>query len=75
MTDPVDGSARPGPGFAGAALAVLSAGTFGLSGVFASVLISARVVYFLLSAAAGEAVLPPLVMAWGGMRVVGIYGL
>jgi hypothetical protein len=54
---------------------VLSAGTFGLSGVFASALISARAVYFLLSAAAGEAVLPPLVMAWGGMRVVGIYGL
>jgi threonine/homoserine efflux transporter RhtA len=25
-------------------------------------------VYFLLSAAVGEAVLPPLVMAWGGLR-------
>jgi len=30
-----------GPGLAGAALAVLSAGTFGLSGIFASALISA----------------------------------
>ncbi len=41
MTDPVDGGARPAPGFAGVALAVLSAGTFGLSGIFASALISA----------------------------------
>ena len=32
---------REGPGFAGVALAVLSAGTFGLSGIFASALISA----------------------------------
>lgn len=41
MTDPVDGGARPGPGFAGIALAVLSAGTFGMSGIFAPALISA----------------------------------
>jgi drug/metabolite transporter (DMT)-like permease len=41
MPDPGDGSARPGAGGAGIALAVLSAGTFGTSGVFASALISA----------------------------------
>ena len=41
MTDPVDGGDRPGPRFAGVALAVLSAGTFGMSGIFASALISA----------------------------------
>jgi hypothetical protein len=39
MTDPVDGNARPSPGFTGVALAVLSAGTFGMSGIFASALI------------------------------------
>ena len=32
---------REGPGFAGVALAVLSAGTFGMSGIFASALITA----------------------------------
>ena len=41
MTNPVDSGARPGPGLAGVALAVLSAGTFGVSGIFASALISA----------------------------------
>lgn len=35
-----DGTARPGPATAGIALAVLSAGTFGTSGIFASALIS-----------------------------------
>jgi len=40
MTDPGKGGARPGPAAAGIALAVLSAGTFGTSGVFASALIS-----------------------------------
>src|ERR1039458_1770361 len=40
MTDPGDGTARPGPATAGIALAVLSAGTFGTSGIFASALIS-----------------------------------
>jgi drug/metabolite transporter (DMT)-like permease len=41
MPDPGDGSGRPGAAAGGAALAVLSAGTFGTSGIFASVLISA----------------------------------
>jgi drug/metabolite transporter (DMT)-like permease len=41
MRDPGDGSARPGAAAGGVALAVLSAGTFGTSGIFASVLISA----------------------------------
>lgn len=41
MTDLADGSARPGPGAGGVGLAVLSAGTFGLSGIFGSALISA----------------------------------
>ena len=136
MTDPGRGTARPGPAAAGLALAVLSAGTFGTSGIFAAALIStgwspaavaiarlggsavllavpavlqlrgrrtaagavaalaglallaglagsARVspagimwglgeavslaAYFLLSAAAGDQVLPPLVMAWAGL--------
>lgn len=40
MTDSGDGSARPGPTAAGIALAVLSAGAFGTSGIFASALIS-----------------------------------
>ena len=40
MTDPGHGTARSGPAAAGIALAVLSAGTFGTSGVFASALIS-----------------------------------
>lgn len=40
MPDPGDSSARPGAA-AGIALAVLSAGTFGTSGIFASALISA----------------------------------
>ena len=40
MTDPGDGTARPGPAAAGIALAVLSAGTFGASGIFGSALIS-----------------------------------
>jgi drug/metabolite transporter (DMT)-like permease len=40
MTDPGNGSARPGPAATGIALAVLSAGTFGTSGIFASALIS-----------------------------------
>lgn len=35
-----DGAARPGPATAGIILAVLSAGTFGTSGIFASALIS-----------------------------------
>jgi drug/metabolite transporter (DMT)-like permease len=29
--------------------------------------------YFLLSAAAGEAVLPPLVMAWGGLSISAVF--
>jgi len=37
---PAAGSARPGPAAAGLALAVLSAGTFGISGIFASALLS-----------------------------------
>lgn len=41
MTDPRDGSARPGLIVTGIALAVLSAGTLGTSGIFASALISA----------------------------------
>jgi drug/metabolite transporter (DMT)-like permease len=41
MPDPGDGSVRPGAAASGVALAVLSAGTFGTSGIFASVLISA----------------------------------
>jgi drug/metabolite transporter (DMT)-like permease len=41
MTDPEDGGLRSGPAAAGIALAVLSAGTFGTSGIFASALISA----------------------------------
>jgi drug/metabolite transporter (DMT)-like permease len=40
VTDPGRGTARPGPAAAGIALAVLSAGTFGTSGIFASALIS-----------------------------------
>ena len=40
MTDPGHGTARSGPAAAGIALAVLSAGTFGTSGIFASALIS-----------------------------------
>ena len=40
VTDPGDGTARPGPAAAGTALAVLSAGTFGTSGIFGSALIS-----------------------------------
>src|SRR6476661_2807422 len=40
VTDPGHGAARPGPAAAGIALAVLSAGTFGTSGIFASALIS-----------------------------------
>src|SRR5580698_11162385 len=41
MPDPGDGGARPSAAASGIALAVLSAGTFGTSGIFASVLISA----------------------------------
>src|ERR1700690_4147061 len=99
MPDPGDGSARPGAAASGVALAVLSAGTFGTSGIFASVLISAGwsppavaiarlgeaavlwgllqavclAAYFLLAAPAGEAVLPPLVMAWGGLCVSAVF--
>jgi drug/metabolite transporter (DMT)-like permease len=40
VTDSGNGSARPGTAAAGIALAVLSAGTFGTSGIFASALIS-----------------------------------
>src|SRR5580698_6231236 len=40
MPDPGGGGARPGAAASGVALAVLSAGTFGTSGIFASVLIS-----------------------------------
>jgi hypothetical protein len=40
VTDPGHGAARPGPAVAGIALAVLSADTFGTSGIFASALIS-----------------------------------
>ena len=40
VTDPRDGTAWPGPAAAGTALAVLSAGTFGTSGIFGSALIS-----------------------------------
>ena len=40
MTDPGRGTARSGAAAAGIALAVLSAGTFGTSGIFASALIS-----------------------------------
>jgi drug/metabolite transporter (DMT)-like permease len=40
VIDPDHGTARPGPAAAGIALAVLSAGTFGTSGIFASALIS-----------------------------------
>ena len=40
MTDPGRGTTRSGPAAAGIALAVLSAGTFGTSGIFASALIS-----------------------------------
>jgi drug/metabolite transporter (DMT)-like permease len=41
VSDSGNGSPRPGPAAAGLALAVLSAGAFGTSGVFASALISA----------------------------------
>jgi drug/metabolite transporter (DMT)-like permease len=40
VTDPGHGTARSGPAAAGITLAVLSAGTFGTSGIFASALIS-----------------------------------
>jgi drug/metabolite transporter (DMT)-like permease len=41
VTDAGNGGARPGPAAAGMALAVLSAGTFATSGIFASALITA----------------------------------
>ena len=41
MTDTGNGSVRPVPAAAGMALAVLSAGTFATSGIFASALITA----------------------------------
>src|ERR1700691_5552297 len=87
MPDPGGGSARPGAAASGVALAVLSAGTFGTSGIFASVLISAgwspaAVAIARLGGAAVLLTVPAVVQLRGGWallrrdasRVV-IYGL
>jgi drug/metabolite transporter (DMT)-like permease len=54
MPDPGDGSARPGAAASGVALAVLSAGTFGTSGIFAELSVVAAVIAYAADIAAAR---------------------